>query len=82
MEIGDFFFGNALSVVGFDPGGRMVLPAQLRAVAGIDLNGLAFFVAAGETFQIWNPDRFRAAHGDKPRLIRALDALLDDRKKA
>lgn len=72
-------FGTAVEV-GYDPGGRFVLPAPLRAVAGIELNGLALFVAAAETFQIWHPDRFRAAHVAKPRLIRALDALLEMRK--
>lgn len=66
--------------IGYDPAGRFVLPATLREIAGIDPGGQALFMAAGETFQIWNPDRFRAAFFDKPRLIRALDALLKARK--
>jgi MraZ protein len=69
-------FGSA-SDVGYDAGGRMVLSPMLRAIAGID--DLAYFVGAGETFQIWNPQAFRAAHADKPRLIRPLDYLLAER---
>ena len=35
-----------------DETGRLVLPAKLRQK--IDLDGEAFFIAAGDTFQIWN----------------------------
>lgn len=69
-------FGSA-SDVGYDAGGRMVLSPMLRAIAGIE--DLAYFVGAGETFQIWNPQAFRAAHADKPRLIRTLDFLMSER---
>ena len=69
-------FGS-VSDVAYDAGGRMVLSPLLRSMAGI--GDLAYFVGAGETFQIWNPDAFRAAHGDKPRLIRTLDFLLAER---
>jgi len=69
-------FGAAMSI-GYDPAGRFVMPSQLRKVAGLELGGVAFFVAAGTTFQIWNPDRFRIAFQDRPRLINALDGLLE-----
>lgn len=68
---------GAVSDVGYDAGGRMVLSPMLRAVSGIE--DLAYFLGAGETFQIWNPDAFRLAHADKPRLIRTLDFLMAER---
>ncbi len=34
--------------------GRLRLPPAMRHLGGID--GLALFVGAGETFEIWNPD--------------------------
>ena len=39
-----------------DETGRLVLPAKLRAK--IDLQGEAFFIAAGDTFQIWKPETY------------------------
>ena len=36
--------------------GRLVLPAKLRAK--IDLDDEAFFIAAGDTFQIWKPETY------------------------
>lgn len=39
-----------------DETGRLVLPAKLREK--IDLGGEAFFIAAGDTFQIWNPTTY------------------------
>jgi MraZ protein len=68
---------GAVSDVSYDAGGRMVLSPMLRAVSGIE--DLAYFIGAGETFQIWNPEAFRAAHAEKPRLIRALDFLMAER---
>ncbi|WP_417606110.1 division/cell wall cluster transcriptional repressor MraZ [Primorskyibacter flagellatus] len=39
-----------------DETGRLVLPAKLRQKIGLD--GQAFFIGAGDTFQIWNPETF------------------------
>ncbi|WP_293576853.1 division/cell wall cluster transcriptional repressor MraZ [Phaeobacter sp.] len=39
-----------------DETGRLVLPAKLRNK--IDLENEAFFIAAGDTFQIWKPDTY------------------------
>ena len=39
-----------------DETGRLVLPAKLRNK--IDLGDEAFFIAAGDTFQIWNPETY------------------------
>jgi len=39
-----------------DETGRIVLPAKLRAKIGIEDE--AFFIAAGDTFQIWKPETY------------------------
>ena len=51
-----------------DEGGRLVLPPKCRDKLGLD--GNAYFVAAGDTFQIWNPDTYEA--NDSDALIDAL----------
>lgn len=43
----------ATEEVGYDSSGRIVLPAMMRGKGQID--DLALFLGAGETFQIWNP---------------------------
>ncbi len=43
----------------FDVTGRVVIPGDLLAHAGI--TDTAVFVGRGNSFQIWNPDAFRAA---------------------
>ena len=64
--------GGAFSTVeevSFDSNGRMVLPTGLRRRAGI--GELAYFRAAANTFQIWDPERFREAYAhDLPELPR------------
>lgn len=39
-----------------DETGRLVLPAKLRQKIALD--GEAFFIAAGDTFQIWKPETY------------------------
>ncbi|TCS67155.1 division/cell wall cluster transcriptional repressor MraZ [Primorskyibacter sedentarius] len=39
-----------------DETGRLVLPAKLRQKIGLE--GEAFFIAAGDTFQIWKPETY------------------------
>lgn len=39
-----------------DETGRLVLPAKLRQKIGLE--DQAFFIAAGDTFQIWNPETY------------------------
>lgn len=63
--------------IGYDGAGRMNLPQSLREQAGI--GDLAYFVSAGQSFQLWAPERFRAAFKDKPILVRALDGFLAER---
>ncbi len=42
-----------------DDTGRIVLPAKLREKIG--LNGIARFVASGDTFEIWQPEAYEAS---------------------
>jgi len=53
-----------------DETGRLVLPAKLRQK--IKLAGEAFFIAAGDTFQIWQPETYEAEEAAKT------EAWLDD----
>jgi MraZ protein len=39
-----------------DETGRIVLPAKLRSKIGLD--DTAYFIATGDTFQIWKPETF------------------------
>ena len=48
-------FGSTEEVA-YDSGGRIILPPMMRRKGGIE--DLALFIGAGETFQIWNPQRF------------------------
>lgn len=57
-----------------DETGRLVLPAKLRNK--IDLDGEAFFIAAGDTFQIWKPETYEAEEAAKTEAW--LDELPDD----
>ncbi len=72
-----------------DPDGRLVLPQKLREK--ITLQKEAFFIASGDTFQIWHPDTFdaeEAAEGEDPLddipegtdPLDALDMVLDNRE--
>lgn len=57
-----------------DETGRLVLPAKLRQKIGLE--GQAFFIAAGDTFQIWNPETY-----EKEELVKTeefLDELPED----
>jgi MraZ protein len=68
---------GATQDVSYDGGGRMVLPPSFRKLAGIE--DLAFFVGGAETFQIWNPEIYRASPNAKPRILALLDQQLADR---
>ncbi len=64
-----------------DPDGRLVLPQKLREKIGLTKE--AFFIASGDTFQIWEPATFDAAEAehaddlgdDLPDGVDPLDAL-------
>ncbi|MDQ2089281.1 division/cell wall cluster transcriptional repressor MraZ [Marimonas arenosa] len=57
-----------------DDTGRLVLPAKLRAKIGLENE--AFFIAAGDTFQIWKPETYEAEELAKTEAW--LDELPDD----
>ncbi|MEO9825479.1 MAG: division/cell wall cluster transcriptional repressor MraZ [Paracoccaceae bacterium] len=64
-----------------DDTGRIVLPAKLRKKIGIE--GEAYFMAMGDTFQIWKPETYKAKHGEVEDLLDSLPegsewTLLDD----
>jgi len=56
-----------------DETGRIVLPAKLRAK--IDLDEAAYFIATGDTFQIWKPETFEA---DEAKFEALLDQYPED----
>lgn len=53
----------------FDVTGRIIIPADLLAHAGI--TDRAVFVGRGNGFQIWNPDAFRDAQQKSLNNLRA-----------
>jgi MraZ protein len=57
-----------------DETGRLVLPAKLRGKIGLE--DKAFFIAAGDTFQIWKPETYEAEELAKTE--EWLDDLPDD----
>ncbi|MCB1337083.1 MAG: division/cell wall cluster transcriptional repressor MraZ [Maritimibacter sp.] len=57
-----------------DETGRLVLPAKQRQKIGLD--GEAYFIATGDTFQIWNPDTYEEV--EKARTEAWLDEMPDD----
>ncbi len=57
-----------------DETGRLVLPAKLRNK--IDLDAEAFFIAAGDTFQIWKPETYETE--EKAHEEEWLDELPED----
>ena len=63
------YSGQAVEVI-VDEGGRMVLPPKCREKLGA-LDS-AYFIASGDTFQIWNVDTFEAEEAP------GVDDLIDD----
>lgn len=57
-----------------DETGRLVLPAKLREKIGLEKE--AFFIAAGDTFQIWKPETYEEEELAKTEAW--LDELPDD----
>jgi len=59
-----------------DETGRLVLPARLRAKIG--LTDEAYFIATGDTFQIWNPETYaRDVAAETEAQLEALPAGMD-----
>jgi len=49
---------GATEEVPYDSSGRILLPLMMRRTG--EIGDLALFIGVGETFQIWNPERFLA----------------------
>ena len=58
----------------FDSDGRIILPEELRAHAGI--SDEATFVGLGEKFQIWEPKAFEAFRAEALEKARAYGDML------
>ena len=56
------FNGQSLKT-GVDETGRIVLPQKLRDKIGLDAQ--AYFIATGDTFQIWKPETFEEEEAAK-----------------
>ena len=63
------FNGQSLPAT-VDDTGRIVLPAKLREKIGLD--GEAYFIAMGDTFQIWKPEDFGVSAGPVEDLLDAM----------
>lgn len=59
----------------YDTSGRMILPSMMRRKGQID--GLAFFLGVGGTFEIWNP-KLALESGD-PELVEICRDRLDEK---
>ncbi|SIT03811.1 MraZ protein [Roseivivax lentus] len=68
------FSGMSADVV-VDDTGRFVLTQKLRDKIGVNLDSEAFFIASGDTFQIWNPDTYEQ---EQARTEQLLDDLPED----
>ena len=67
------FYGES-RVLKIDPDGRIVLPEEFRAYAGIA--DTAVFVGQGYKFQIWEPERFAERQREARAHLRAVTRSL------
>lgn len=67
----------ALTQVGFDSAGRMVLSPLLRKLGKI--GDLAFFVGMDDHVEIWGPENARVAFANNPVVLGTLEGLLEER---
>jgi MraZ protein len=63
------FYGES-RVLKIDPDGRVVLPEEFRAYAGV--TDTAVFVGQGFKFQIWEPERFAARQREARARLRSV----------
>ena len=63
------FYGES-RILKIDPDGRVVLPEEFRAYAGI--GDTAVFVGQGFKFQIWEPERFAGRQREAREHLRSL----------
>ncbi len=58
------FNGQSLQT-NIDDTGRIVLPAKLRQKIGLEAAEDAYFIATGDTFQIWKPETYEEVEEQK-----------------
>ncbi len=63
------FYGDS-RILKIDPDGRVVLPEEFRAYAGV--SETAVFVGQGYKFQIWEPERFAERQREARAHLRAV----------
>jgi len=69
---------GATEQLGYDDNGRIVLSPMLKELG--EMERLAFFIAAGDTFEIWNPAVLLELKGaENPRLARIVSRQLEAR---
>ncbi len=71
-DLEEFFNGYSL-LMSVDDSGRVVIPERLREKIGIE--GEAYFIAYGSTFQIWNKEDYESRARPKDVLDSAIDPL-------
>ncbi|MGL4541094.1 MAG: division/cell wall cluster transcriptional repressor MraZ [Polymorphobacter sp.] len=62
----------------YDETGRIILSNALKLSSGIDR--LAFFIAAGDYFEIWNPERLIEQKGATSPVGRTVRQLIESRR--
>lgn len=67
-------FGTS-ELLPYDDNGRIVLSSMLKELGEIEK--LAFFIAAGDYFELWNPYVLLEAKGSDPRLARIVRRQLE-----
>jgi len=67
------FYGES-RILKIDPDGRIVLPEEFRAYAGI--GDTAVFVGQGYKFQIWEPERFALRQRETREHLRSVTRAL------
>src|SRR3546814_8372105 len=76
MRISDWSSDVCSSDLGYDDNGRIVLSPMIKELG--ELDRLAFFIAAGDTFEIWNPNVLLEVKGaSDPRLARIVRAQIE-----
>lgn len=65
-------FNGQSMLASIDETGRIVLPQKLRQKIGLE--GEAYFIAMGETFNIWKPETYEAEEDD----VADVDAMIPE----
>ncbi|MCY4446957.1 MAG: cell division/cell wall cluster transcriptional repressor MraZ [Rhodobacteraceae bacterium] len=69
------FYETKSIFVQLDPNGRMLIPYSIRQKAALGSN--VCFAGKGETFQIWNPERYASKQDKLEAMFRGEDEVLN-----